>query len=188
MRIFSGRDTATAFSRTVCDGVDIWNLWYNGISSSGDLWTPIAEECIPVALQWDALLDSLQAAVLVGKDATLGCAYVRAEYATPPSPIVLNPQGYQLRPDARVLCIDEVSKAILWERFNAGSFVMSLTKIERDPVFGPDEFKIPEVSFRRTDNARRTDRLLQLLWDLPLHFCVSASPNVGCVANPFVLK
>jgi hypothetical protein len=154
-----------------------------------------ARECNPVALQWD-LLDSLQSAVLVGNDASLGCALVRAEYVissgleywpefvSEPNIAGYPPQKVQ-RPVTREMCVDEASKTVLREQLKASvgpyHYVVSFAKIERDPEFGPDEFEIPP-------NAQRTaSRRLQILGDLPVHDCLGSSPSVGCAKNPFAL-
>jgi hypothetical protein len=59
----------------ICDGSTFWNKKASG---SAKMYAATAKECNPVALRWDPL-DSLQSAVLVRKDASLGCTLVRAE-------------------------------------------------------------------------------------------------------------
>ena len=166
-----------------------------------------AKECdSPLGLSWGQdLLPSLSGEILVvGKDGALGCTVVSAEYKRPAGLELLNfydmAPGLMgtLGPVSVEVCIDEASKAPLWERFEVtqGSpspvpvrWVVSLTKIERDPQFNPDEFKIPpnvpsrEQALLGMWNARYLWRLNQL----PLYDCSGSSPSAGCVKNPFAL-
>lgn len=174
------------FDRTVCDGSTMWNAWYHGISASGSVEAATAANCNPSALDWDALLDSLLFAVLDGKDGALGCTLVRAEYAVHAGLDTRYTPPYGLWPVTRELCVNEASKVVLWERLNMGTYVVTLTKIKRDPVFSPDEFEIPLNVGRSTDRGFQT-LWLQMLGNLPLHFCSGSSPSVGCVKNPFAL-
>lgn len=178
---YSVSGNSGSFNRTVCDGAEIWNAWYGGISSASGTGPATAPECNPSVLQWDSLLDSLLSAVLAGKDSTVGCALVRAEYASPTSSGYPNIPAYRLRPVTREVCVDEASKAILWERFFAGPYVVSLTRIERDPEFGPDEFKIPPHTLLAEIPV------LDQLDALPLLSCSDSSQSVGCPQNPFAL-
>lgn len=107
------------------------------------------------------------------KDSTLRCTLTRAEYAARPDLDIRNIPAYQLRPATRELCVDEASKAILWERFEtmleaSAHHVATFTKIERDPEFSPDEFEIPLYA------GRSPDRWLQLLGSLPVRFCTAS--------------
>jgi hypothetical protein len=181
MRFSESRDPWYS-SVTICDGSIVWiKARYSGpvsFHADEDGHGATAKACSPAALQRDALLDSLQVAVLAGKDNALGCALVRAEYAVPTSSDNPSIPAYRLKPVAREICVDETSKAILWERFYAGPYVVSLTKIERDPEFGPDEFEIPP-------NARLSR--LEIIGELPVHDCLGSPPSVGCGKNPFAL-
>jgi hypothetical protein len=54
------------------------------------------------------------------------------------------------------MCVDEASGAVLRERFEVTQgfsmqYVLEITRIERDPMFSPEEFKIP--SDARDDSA-----------------------------------
>jgi hypothetical protein len=75
------------------------------------------------------------------------------------------------------MCVDQSSKAVLWERFEVASgygslLVLSFPKIERDPEFGPGEFDIPPDSW------------LQEFDKWPVHDCLGSSPSVGCARMP----
>ncbi len=164
-----------------------------------------AKECdSPPGLPWQDLLPSLSGEILVvGKDNALGCTVVSAEYKRTAGLELLNfydmAPGLMgtLGPVSVEMCIDEPSKAVLWERFEVtqGSpspvpvrWVLSLTKIERDPGFSPDEFKIPP-NVPTLEQAFEASSALYRLWQLehlPLNDCSGSSPSAGCV-NPFAL-
>jgi hypothetical protein len=63
---------------------------------------------------------------------------------------------------------------------------VSLPKIERDPEFGPDEFKIPSEA--RDRGVHRAPVFLQEFWSLPLYACSGTSQSVGCAKNPFAIR
>jgi hypothetical protein len=106
-----------------------------------------------------------------------------AEYAVQAGLDTRYTPPYELWPVTRELCVNEASKAVLWERLNMGTYVATLTKIERDPVFGPDDFEIPLNVGRSTDRGFQT-LWLQMLGNLPVNLC-SGSSSIGCARLPF---
>jgi hypothetical protein len=143
----------SSFELTVCDGETVWSRkMITGISARKEETSrdATAEACAPVALRWEDLLDSLQAAFLVGKDSASGCTLVKAEYSSPVGGLELYIPDLQLGLVTREMCVDEGRKVILWERFEVTQrynvqYVVSFTydKVERDPEFRVDEFEIP---------------------------------------------
>jgi hypothetical protein len=185
MRYLVGQQPES-FDLTVCDASTMWNARYHRISASGSVGAATAANCNPSALDWDALPDFLLFAVRGGKDGALGCTLVRAEYAVHAGLDTRYTPPYELWPVTRELCVNAASKAVLWERLDMGTYVATLTKIERDPVFSPDEFEIPLNAERGTDRGPQT-LWLQMLGNLPVHSCSGSSPSVGCAKNPFAL-
>jgi hypothetical protein len=178
---------------TVCDGSTRWNQLR---SFGGQVWesreVATAETCRPPAPRWGALLDSLRSAVILGTDDSRGCVLVGARYDLPDGLGFYIPTAPPVGLITREMCVDEARNMILWERLEGTSaslnrVIVSMTykEVERDPEFGPDEFKIPPADFSYRDAQPDGVDLLQELDSLPVHFC--SSPSGGCAKNPFAL-
>lgn len=142
---------------TVCD---IQNAWrrkiLSGISYYEDDYSETATEevCRPPFPRWEDLLNSLVSATLDGREDRRGCTLVRGTYGVPVvydlagglgfGAGIVQPMGLV----TREMCIDEAREVILWERFEGSGqahVTLEYEKIERDPPFGPDEFRYPDA-------------------------------------------
>jgi hypothetical protein len=145
---------------TVCDTANAWRRKIlAGVSYYVDDYSETATEeaCRPPFPRWEDLLDSLVSANLDGKDDQRGCTLVKGIYKVPVPTVddlagglgfgagIVQPMGLV----TREMCIDEARDVILWERFEGGGGQSHVTleyeKIERDPQFGPDEFRYPDA-------------------------------------------
>lgn len=177
--------------QTVCDGLTAWHKnVLLGISSSIEetLSLAIAKECSPpVAIDWQNLLTSLRSAHLYGSDGKTGCTLVRAEYS-PPTGLEAYVPNDHLGPVISEMCVDEATSAVLWERFEVTQgysmhYVVEFTRIDRDPGFSPEEFKIPPDA--RDDTGLPVT--LELLNSLPVYSAPAlplALPTIQTTPHP----
>ncbi len=137
---------------TVCDGLRSWNHRESmgGGGSVSESRAAASAQICNTPLQWENLLGSLQSAVVLVRDSSQGWILVSAEYFLPDGLgfeiLTTQPVG-AIR---REMYVDTSRDVIIQERISGiaanGDRVtvnIAYTKIERDPQFGPDEFRIP---------------------------------------------